>query len=226
MHNHLLLNHKHEEILISKMSSLGLPEAEFTLKEAHSLIRDHQDCSTPLESRLAVLTQDMKLKLYSYDIDKKEKNLLGSIQLETNIGRNEQGFSLSVCDEAKIFAIHTRRGGSLKASRLLILEFNEAKGQFYLKDQCDFSKDDFRWFQGMSFSGYKGSHLTLTAVTCDFFKSRILTFDYDVETGKLFEVEELRKVVSVNQPFKLERIGNNFVSADCDARIVKIWYGY
>lgn len=224
--NHLLLNHKHEEILIHKMNNSGESEANLIIKEKEGLIRDHQDCSTPLETRLAVLTQGMQLKVYKYDIEKKEKLILARARLEINLGRNEQAFSLSVCDESKIFAIHTRRGSSLKASRLIILELDVEKGKFILQDQADFGWEDFRWFQGMSFSGYMGHHLTLTAITCDFFKSRVLTFDYDVELGELNEVRELRKTISVNQPFKLERIGNHFMSSDCDARMIKIGYGY
>lgn len=197
-----------------------------TIKEKEGLIRDHQNCSTPLKSRLAILTQDMTLKVYEYDLETKDITIIARVELETNIGRNEQAFSLSVCDEAKIFAIHTRRGSSLKASRLVILKLQEDKGRFRLMDQADFCNEDFRWFQGMRFSGYRGHHLVLTAVTCDFFKSRVLTFDFDAEIGELREVRDLRKVISVNQPFKLQRLGGDFVSSDCDARIIKISYGY
>lgn len=208
------------------MNQKGESEAELTIKEKEGLIRDHQDCSTPLESRVAILTEGMELKVFSYNIEKKEKLIIARAQLNPNLGRNEQAFSLSICDEAKIFAIHTRKGSSLKASRVIILQLDAHLAKFTLQDQADIVDEDFRWFQGMSFSGYKGHHLTLTAVTCDFFKSRVLTFDYDVELGELKEVKELRKVVRVNQPFKLERIGDHFMSSDCDARMVKIKYNY
>lgn len=185
-------------------------------------IVDHQIFGAA-KDLLAILTEDGWLVVQEFKFGSKEKSfvVLDRLQVMLNSEREEQGLTLSVCPQSKLFAVHLC-GVNCRGSRIIIFEFKSKL--FMKKAEVDLGSQNLKRFWAMGFYKYFRSCLLLTAISCDEKNPTVLTYSYNTNSGKFKELKDMRRTISAKWPFKLSVYNEKIFSSDNHAKIITVSY--
>lgn len=218
----LTINKEKKTIMIVEVSDKGDIGKQMEITNDYgSRIYDHRVFGEKGD-HIAILTKEGWLVLYKFDIEKKEDSLIDRIRMNSLEQREEYAFTLAVCPRHRFFAYHLSDSNH-RASRLLIYELG-GNNILTLMDEIDFGEMGIYRFFALSFYDYFGDHLLLTAITHHQNNPRVLTFDYNVKTNKLKEMESLRQTVDAIYVKKIIKVEGGFIFSDSNANKFDIRY--
>lgn len=218
----LAINKEKKSILIVEIDDKGTIGRQLEVKNEYgSKIYNHQIFGENGD-HLALLTKEKWLVLYKFDLEATEASIIDRIKIGNIEDRDEYAFTLAVCPKNKYFAYHLSDNNH-RASRILIFEL-EKNNILRLRDEMDFGEIGVYRFFALSFYEYFGDHLLLTAITHHQSRPNVMTFDFNLNTMKLKEIESLRKSIDAIYVKKIVKVDGGFVFSDSNANKFNVMY--
>lgn len=229
----VLLTRAKSAVRIIDINEDGTPGTiDFELEESKGVIRDFFEFNIFLklknntvirEPQIGIIRDTGKMSAYSYNLKEQNGKVITTTMIPLLVERSETPYTLLVCKKGNLFIVHTVTN-IWSASKIIVYRY-DGLSQFEYMNEVDLFEEGLAYFHIMKEIGYHddGSY-TFMSVTFDTIQPVVLTFNYHMGMNSVEEVTRLRKFFYGNSPYKMIRLGEEFVTSDKDGKIVKISY--
>ena len=201
VHQRLIINKDKKKISVVNLENREL-EIEIE-KGVGDNIRDFRLFGEQ-EDRVISVTCDGYLVLYRLNYDQMEGSVIADFKLELIEDRQEQPWSISLCDRNEYALVEM---GAIICSRMMILKVNgdtlvknAVLDQYNQKIGCKLASHSY---------GYLGRHILWVGLSMDD-NGVAQIYDYDTQSGEMKELVDKRVGHGEFDPVKINRLGDKF----------------
>ena len=173
------------------------------------------------ENRIVAITKDGYILLLILNFRFRKVFAFNAQKLNFLKKRKEIGVSITVCDRNKHFLVEIRgnKDRSLLCSRVAIFELKV--NTVVLKDVVDHYEERIGRKFALEFYGYYGGHILWVGLSVGRFGVAQI-YDFDINGGKLKELEERGVEHQEKWPLKLSRFGNDFYYSGDHGKLMRL----
>ena len=174
-----------------------------------------------MEDKVVTVTEDGYVNLFKLNYGQKSATYVTHYKLDLLRERQEEGFSIAVCDRAKYLLVEIGDMKSGYCSRMIVLKINN--GHLIKKASVDRFDQKLRSKLALECCGYIDQNILWVGFSMDSLGLAQI-FEFDVADGELRELEKKRVPHGENEVYKVSRVDNQYYYTGMHGRVMKLGF--